>query len=142
MADWNGKPRAGEKFFGTIVVEPSLARLETRDDRVTRSGEVFGGMLVWRTVTAADVTALRAPAKMKPPSAPRQAFGAACSAWLGRWIDTFPQMLHASCRLAVRDARLALPNLYNIAIRIANVAARLAVLVLWLRDKLGPSTSP
>ena len=33
-------------------------------------------------------------------------------------------------------------NFYNITIRIANVAARLAVLVLWLCDKLGSSTSP
>jgi hypothetical protein len=41
-----------------------------------------------------------------------------------------------SRRLAVRDARLALPNLDNITIRIANVAARLAVLVVWLCDKL------
>ena len=47
-----------------------------------------------------------------------------------------------SCRLAVSDARLALPNFDNITIRIANVAARLAVLVLWLCDKLGSSASP
>ena len=53
-----------------------------------------------------------------------------------------PQMLHVSCRLTVGDARLALPNFYNIPVRIANVAARLAVLVLWLCDKLGSSTSP
>ena len=42
-----------------------------------------------------------------------------------------PQML--SCvlrRLAVSEVRLALPNFYNITVRIANVAARLAVLVL------------
>ena len=49
---------------------------------------------------------------------------------------------HVSCRLAVSDARVALPNFYDIAIRIANVAARLAVLGLWLRDELGSSTSP
>ena len=44
--------------------------------------------------------------------------------------------------LAVSNARIALPNFYNIAIRIANVAARLAVLGLRLRDELGSSTSP
>jgi hypothetical protein len=49
---------------------------------------------------------------------------------------------HASFCLAVSNARVALPNFYNIAIRIANVAARLAVLGLRLRDELGPSTSP
>ena len=50
--------------------------------------------------------------------------------------------LHASCCLAVSNARVTLPNFYNIAIRIANVAARLAVLGLRLRDELGSSTSP
>src|SRR5580698_6273639 len=44
--------------------------------------------------------------------------------------------------LAVSNARIALPNFYNIAIRIANVAARLAVLGLRLRDELGSSTLP
>ncbi len=45
-------------------------------------------------------------------------------------------------RLPVSEVRLALPNFYNIPIRIANVAARLAVFVLWLRDKLGSPASP
>ena len=53
-----------------------------------------------------------------------------------------PQMLSSVCRLAVSDARLALPNFYNITIRIANVAARLAVFGLWLGEKLGSSASP
>jgi hypothetical protein len=44
--------------------------------------------------------------------------------------------------LAVSYARVALPNFYNIAIRIANVAARLAVLGLRLRDELGASAAP
>ena len=41
------KLRAGEEFFSTIVVKPSLARLEARDYRVTRSGIMFRGMLIW-----------------------------------------------------------------------------------------------
>ena len=53
-----------------------------------------------------------------------------------------PRCFHASCCLAVSNARVALPNFYNIAIRITNVAARLAVLGLRLRDELGSSTSP
>jgi len=40
------KLRAGEGIFCTIVVKPPLARLETRDYRVTRSG-VFRCMLIW-----------------------------------------------------------------------------------------------
>src|ERR1700720_1090063 len=65
----SGKLRAGEGFLGTIVVKPPLARLETRDNRVTGGGEMFRCMLTWRTIAAADMTALRASAKMKPPSA-------------------------------------------------------------------------
>ena len=221
------KLRAGDEFFCTIVVKPPLARLEARDYRVTRSGAVFRCMLIWRTITAADVTTFGTSAKMQPPTACSQAFDATCSAWLGHRVDTIPLGLHRllsdflllqllringrtigalfeslnlngvgldcrtgsrfglspasrcaalprlgrprrprrpkrirppaphpaevqavtmdafmSCRLAVSDARAALPNFYNITIRIANVAARLAVLGLRLRDKLGPSFSP
>ena len=95
---------------------------------------------------------------MQPPSANSRAFDATRSAWLGCGVDAIPLRLHrvsslrlyavtidafyASRCLAVGNARVALPNLYNIAIRIANVAARLAVLGLRLGDELGPSTSP
>jgi hypothetical protein len=49
---------------------------------------------------------------------------------------------HVSSRLAVSDARVALPDFYNIAVRIANVAARLAVFGLRLGDELGPPAFP
>src|SRR5262249_23524207 len=83
---------------------------------------------------------------MQPPSAPSQAFGATRSARLGRWIDAI-SLVHRGALmrhgiLAVSNARVALPNFYNVAIRIANVAARLAVLGLWLRDEFGSPTSP
>src|ERR1700760_4978740 len=62
---------------------------------------------------------------MQPPPAHIRPFDATRSAWL-----------------AVSDARVALPNFYNIAIGISHVAARLAVLGFRLRDELGSSTSP
>ena len=150
------KLRAGEELLRTIVIKPPLARLETRDYRVTRSGVMFRCMLIWRTIAAANVTALGASAKMKPPSSRSQALYATCSAWLGRRVDTIPLGLHApsevyavatdafmgSCRSAVSDARIALPDFYNVTVRIANIAARFAVFGLWLRDELGSSTSP
>src|SRR4051794_28917391 len=43
---------------------------------------------------------------------------------------------------AVSETRLALPDFYDVAIRIADVAACLPVFVLGLRDELCPSTSP
>ena len=49
---------------------------------------------------------------------------------------------YVSCRLAVSEAWLALADFYYVAIGITHVAARLAVLFLWLRDKLGSSTAP
>jgi len=136
------KFRPLEGFFRAVVVKPVLARLEARNDRVTRGGEVFRRMLIWRTITAADVTTLGASAKMEPPRARRRAFDAACSAWLYRRVDTLSLGFHKSRRLAVSDARVTLADFYNIAIRIANVAARLAVFGLWLGDELGASASP
>ena len=164
------KLRAGEGLSGTIVVKPVLARLEACDDRVARGRVMLRCMLTWRTITAADMTAFGASAKVKPPSAQSQAFDATCSAWFGRRVDTVPlgfhglfsdfrlvellfiggptrgtpfdSLLMCSCRSAVSNARVALPNFYNIAIGIANVAARLAVLGLRLGDELRSSTSP
>ena len=86
----SGKLRAGEGFLSTVVVKPMLAWLEARDYRVTRGGVVFRCVLTWGTIAAADVTAFGASAKMQPPSAPSQAFDAACSARLGRRVDAIP----------------------------------------------------
>jgi hypothetical protein len=94
MRLWSGKLRAGEGLLSTVVIKPMLAWLETRDDRVTRSGEVFRCMLTWGTITAADVAAFGAPAKMKPPFSRSRAFDAACSARLGRRVDTIPYGPH------------------------------------------------
>jgi hypothetical protein len=132
------KLRAGEELSGAVVVEPSLARLEACDYRVTRSRVMFRCMLVWRSITAPDVPAFDTSAKMQPPPAHSRAFDAARPAWLGCGVDAIPLRLHkvislkvcavtTGC-LAARNAGVALPNFYNIAIRIANVAARLAVL--------------
>jgi hypothetical protein len=52
------------------------------------------------------------------------------------------RMLFAGRALAVREVQLALSDLDNITVRIADVAARLAVLVLRLRDELRASTFP
>ena len=151
------KLRAGEELSSTIVVKPSLTWLEARDYRVTRSRVMFRCMLIWGSITAADVPAFATSAKMQPPPAQNRAFDATRSAWLGCGVDAIPlrfhrvssprvcghhRCFHASCCLAVSNARVALPNFYNIAIRIANVAARLAVLGLRLRDELSSSTSP
>src|SRR4051812_11958214 len=80
-------------------------------------------------------------AKMKPPSALSQALDAACTAWLGRRVDAVAHGLHRFLS-TVSDARVTLPNLNNVTVRIANVAARLTIFWLWLRDELRSPTSP
>src|SRR6478735_4701219 len=47
-----------------------------------------------------------------------------------------------ACGLAVSDARVALPNLNNVAVRITNVAAGLTVFGLWLGDELRSPAPP
>jgi hypothetical protein len=80
--------RAVEILLRTIIVEPALAPLEAGDDRVTRCGVVFAGMLIGRVITAADMAALCAAAKMQPPRALGHAFETACAAWLHCRVDT------------------------------------------------------
>ena len=44
--------------------------------------------------------------------------------------------------MAIREVRLALPDFYDVAVGIANVAARLSILLLWRCDEAGSSISP
>lgn len=137
----SGKLGASEGFFSTVVVKPMLAWLEARDDRVTRGGEVFRCMLIWGAIAAADVTAFGTPAKMKPPFARSRTFDAACSARLGRQVDTISRRLHGLLS-TVSNARIALSNFYNVTVRIANIAACFTVFGLRLGDELGSPTFP
>src|ERR1700677_3006385 len=93
--------RAGEELSGTIVIKPSLARLEARDDRVTGRRFMFRCMLMGRSIAAADVTAFDASAKMQPPPARGRAFNATRSAWRGRGVDAIPLGLHRVSSLRV-----------------------------------------
>ena len=79
----SGKLGTGKEIPCTVVVEPPLSWLETRDNWVTRGRVMFRGVLIWRTITAADVTTFGASAKMQPPIAGRQAFNTTCTARLG-----------------------------------------------------------
>src|ERR1700677_2412341 len=94
MAVRGVKLRPLERFFSAIVVKPLLAWLEARDDRVTGGSVVVRCMLIWRTITAADVTTLGASPKMEPPRTGRRAFDAAGSARLDRRVDTVLVRFH------------------------------------------------
>src|SRR4051794_20602004 len=67
------KIRARETLSRAIIVKPSFARLEAHD-RMARRRVVFRCVLVWRSITAADVSAFGTSAKMKPPFARGRAF--------------------------------------------------------------------
>jgi hypothetical protein len=104
MANRGGELRSCEHLSRTVVVEPMLTRLKAHDDRMARGGVVLRGVLVWRSVAAADVPALRASAKMQPPCALSQAFDATRSARLGCWVDTVSyglRTLHVSHQKSV-----------------------------------------
>jgi hypothetical protein len=68
-------------ILGGEAPKPILAGLEALDDRMTRARRVFARVLGWRGITAADVAASGAPAKVKPPSAGVRALNASSSAW-------------------------------------------------------------
>jgi len=55
------------RFFG-VAVEPVLTRFITADYRMPGGLFVGSGVLAGRVVTAANVTALRTPPQMEPPS--------------------------------------------------------------------------
>jgi hypothetical protein len=52
------------------------------------------------------------------------------------------RMLPPGQALTVHEARLALPDLNDVPVRVLDVAERLAVLVLGLRDEIGSTTLP
>ena len=79
-----GKSWTREEFIRTVVVKPALTWLEACDDRVMARGVVLRGVLVRRTIAAANMTTLGASAKMEPPPSRCQTLDATSAARLGR----------------------------------------------------------
>jgi hypothetical protein len=59
-----GKPLARNRFSMPIVVKPGLARFEAGRNRMTRGIEMLRGVLIGRTITAANVPAFGATPQM------------------------------------------------------------------------------
>ena len=70
------RSKLGEVEFDFVDVAPTpgFAGLERTHDGVFRAMEVFGGVLVFGGITAADVSAFEAEAKVNPGVAHFQAF--------------------------------------------------------------------
>jgi hypothetical protein len=78
------------------VEEPILARFETRNDWVSGSGRVLGCMLAGRSITASNMSALRTPSKVKPPTFRRlQAFRTPVAARFRSSVDSGPMFFHS-----------------------------------------------
>jgi hypothetical protein len=90
----SGQLRAGKKFSRPVIVKPPLAWFETCDDRVASRGMMFRRMLTGRAITTANMSALCASTKMKPPAVCRQAFDAAYATWLSAEVDTLSLSFH------------------------------------------------
>jgi hypothetical protein len=69
--------------------KPVLAGLEARDDEVPGLPEVCSGMLVRRRIAAADVAALGAAPKMKPPLTSSKTLDTSRSTRNGVRVDAF-----------------------------------------------------
>ena len=62
--------------------------------------------------------------------------------WASKTTGSARRHFKLSDGMAVREIRLALPDFYDVAVGIANVAARLSILLLWPCDEVGSSISP
>ena len=79
-----GKSWTSEEFTRTVVVKPALTWLKACENRVMGHGGVLRGVLVGRTIAAANMATLGASAKMKPPPSCGQTLDATSAAGLGR----------------------------------------------------------
>jgi len=88
------KRRAVDEVLRAVIVEPLLAWLETRDDRMAGLVIVRGRMLARRCVAAADVPALRTTPEVQPPTACGQALDATVSTRPDSRINSRGLMCH------------------------------------------------
>jgi hypothetical protein len=85
---------AGQVLLLPVVPEPILARLVAADDRVASGLGVRGRVLVGRVVTAPDVAAPGAPAKVQPPATGGEALHATVPAGRDVRIDLRLEVSH------------------------------------------------
>ena len=86
-----------------VIVEPILARLEARDDRMSGLFRMLGCMLAGRTVAAADVATFRTAAEVKPPALRRRhAFHTPSATGFRRRVDSGQSLFHFRFSFRVR----------------------------------------
>ena len=89
-----GKLRSDKKLFRAIIVEPTLSRLKTCDDRMSCGRVMFGCVLIRRAVAATDMTTFSTSPQMKPPTTLLHAFNATCAAGLRGGVKALYPVFH------------------------------------------------
>ena len=79
--------RTVPNLLGRVIPEPVLIRLVALDNGMASRSGVVAGVLGWRRVAAADVTAFGATTQVKPPAIRGEARDAAGAAGRDRGID-------------------------------------------------------
>ena len=87
-------PRLIGDIGDAIIVEPTLSRLKTCDDRMTCGRMMFGCVLIRRAVAATDMTTFGTSPQMKPPTTLRHAFNATCAAGLRGGVNALYPVFH------------------------------------------------
>jgi hypothetical protein len=96
VGSWWGESLAFDLALGLEVPKPPFTRFEALNDGMSDSLEMLTSVLARRAVAAANVSAFRTAAKMKPPIAGGQALHASSTTWRNRRVNACNVFLHMS----------------------------------------------
>ncbi len=96
VGSWWRERLAFHLALGLEIPKPPFPRFEALHDGMPGGVEMLARVLARGAVAAADVTAFRTAAKMKPPTARGQTLHASSTAWRNRRINARNVFLHVS----------------------------------------------
>jgi hypothetical protein len=96
VGSWWGQSLAFHLALGLEVPKPPFTGFKTLNDGMPDGVEMLARVLVRGAVAAADVSAFRTAAKMKPPIAGGQTLHAASTTWRNRRVNACNVFLHMS----------------------------------------------
>jgi len=96
VGSWWGESLAFDLALGLEVPKPPFTRFEALNDGMSDSLEMLTSVLARRAVAAANVSAFRTAAKMKPPIAGGQALHASGATWRNVGVNACNLFLHVS----------------------------------------------
>ena len=96
VGSWWRESLAFDLALGLEVPKPPFTRFKALNDGMPGGLEMLARVLVRRAVAAADVSAFRTAAKMKPPIAGGQTLYASSTTWRNRRVNACNVFLHMS----------------------------------------------